>query len=331
MKDTEGTKHQLYGENKHKGQEQKMNIQTKLQINGSKQFVSISSQKQEAPLLLYLHGGPGDAALPLFLKYNQELEKTYTVVVWEQRGAGKSYYKFQENEKISIDIFVQDLLELTRYLLKHFEKKKLFLIGHSWGSVLGLRFIREYPQYIHAYIGCGQVVNMRKSCQFAYDYALANTRGRNRKRLQKIDCSYAGDNWLKDLLLVTGQVVKQKGSLYGSRNYLKLTLPFLRSKHYSICDLWKRQKGSLQSIRFLWQELMDTDFEEVLQYEVPIVFVEGRYDSHVSSSLAERYYNTIRSQKRFVWFEQSCHFPQWSENHKFNCLMRELQEQETFL
>lgn len=305
-----------------------MRIQTKLQINGSEQYVSIRSEKEEAPLLLYLHGGPGDAALPLFLKYNAELEKTFTVVVWEQRGAGKSYYKFQENETLSIDTFVQDLLELTKYLLKRFHQKKLFLIGHSWGSVLGLRFIRQYPQYVHIYIGCGQVVNMRKSCRLAYDYAMANANRRNRKRLQTIDCSYTGNNWLKDLLFVTGQVVKQKGSLYGRRNYLDLTLPFLCSGYYSIFDLWKRQKGSLQSIRFLWQELMDTNFEEVLQYEVPVVFVEGRYDSHVSSALAERYYQSIQSEKQLVWFEHSCHFPQWSESDKFNSLMKELQEQE---
>lgn len=66
----------------------------KIEINGVKQHVSIIAQKENLPLLLYLHGGPGDAALPLVMKYNKELTENFTLVIWEQRGAGKSYYKF---------------------------------------------------------------------------------------------------------------------------------------------------------------------------------------------------------------------------------------------
>ena len=76
-----------------------INEQGAIPINGALQYVSIRSEKENAPLLLYLHGGPGDAALPLVLKYNRDLEKHYTVVVWEQRGAGKSYYKFGPDVK----------------------------------------------------------------------------------------------------------------------------------------------------------------------------------------------------------------------------------------
>ena len=107
----------------------------------------IRSEQERAPLLLYLHGGPGDTALPLVLKYNRELERSFTVAVWEQRGAGKSYYPFRPDETITIDTFLQDLLELTQYLLDHFHQKKLYLVGHSWGSVLGLRFIQHNQEY----------------------------------------------------------------------------------------------------------------------------------------------------------------------------------------
>lgn len=301
-----------------------INEQTKLSINGVKQYISIRSEKENAPLLLYLHGGPGDAALPLVLKYNNALEKFFIVVIWEQRGSGKSYYKFKKDEKITINTFLQDLIELTQLLLQRFHQEKIFLIGHSWGSVLGLHFIMQYHQYIHTYIGCGQIVNMKKSCRIAYDYALENANKSVMKKLKTIDCSYMGDNWLNDLLFVTKQVVKYKGSLYGKRNYNNLITPFLFSEHYSLLDLLRRQKGSLQSIQFLWQELMQTDFENNIQYEIPILFVEGKYDMHVSSALAKDYYDKIQSKKQFVWFEQSCHFPQWSENNKFNQLIIDL-------
>lgn len=298
--------------------------QVSLKINGVLQYVSIRAERKNAPLLLYLHGGPGDAALPLVMKYNRELEKSYTVVIWEQRGAGKSYYQFQE--AVTIDDFLQDLYELTKYLLDRFAQAALYLLGHSWGSVLGLRFIQLHPELVHTYIGCGQVVNMRKSCQEAYDFACRHAGKKEWKRLQKIDCTYTADSWLRDLLFVTGQVVKHKGSLYGQTNYQKLITPFLGSKYYTISDLIRRQKGSLQAIQYLWQELMQVNFEGQTRYQVPIILIEGRHDSHVSSALAKKYFDTIETKKKFYWFEESCHFPQWSENERFHKVMDQLQQ-----
>ena len=100
-----------------------INDQIRIPINGVRQYISIRSEQERAPLLLYLHCGPGDTAIPLVLKYNRELEHSFTVAVWEQRGAGKSYYPFRPDETITIDTFLQDLLELTQYLLDHFHQK----------------------------------------------------------------------------------------------------------------------------------------------------------------------------------------------------------------
>lgn len=300
-----------------------INEQRKIEINGVLQYISIRSEKEDAPLLLYLHGGPGDAALPLVLKYNSELEKYFTVIVLEQRGSGKSYYKFND-DTVNIDTFVQDIHTLIKIMLDHFGHKKLYLIGHSWGSVLGLKFITLYPELVYTYIGCGQVVNMKKSSQYAYDFAVKNADKKTLEKLKKIDCSYTGENWIQDLLFVTRLVVKYKGSLYQKSNYNDLIFPFLFSKYYRINDLINRQKGSMQAIQFLWQELMQVNFEDQTSYGVPVIFAEGRYDSHVSSSLAESYYHTIQSEKKLVWFDRSCHFPQWSENKKFNQLVIDL-------
>lgn len=296
--------------------------QLKMDLNGVPQFFSIRAEKEDAPLLVYLHGGPGDAALPLVMKYNRMLEQQFTVVIWEQRGAGKSYYKFDGN--ITIDIFLTDLHIFVEYLLSRFHQSSLYLLGHSWGSILGLRFSWEHPELVRTYIGCGQVVNMKKSCKAAYDYAVAHADKKSLKKLRKIDCSYQGDTWLKDLLFVTRQVVKHKGSLYGKTNYNDLILPFLFSPYYTLSDLIRRQKGSLQAIQYLWQEVMQTDFEAQTKYDTPIILIEGRYDSHVSSALAKEYFDRIESEKQFYWFEKSCHFPQWSESDRFNKLISEL-------
>ena len=299
-----------------------INEQSYMPINGVPQYVSIRAESEHAPLLLYLHGGPGDAALPLTLKYNKALEEYFTVVIWEQRGAGKSYYPFDGT--VTLEDFMQDLLVLTERLLSRFHQPNLFLLAHSWGSVLGLNFVQRHPELVRAYVGCGQVVNMKKSCRIAYDFALAHATGNALARLEGIDCSYTGEHWLDDLLFVTGQVVKHKGSLYRQSSYGKLVFPFLWSKYYTLLDLVRRQKGSLQSIRALWQELMGTNFELQRQYRVPIVLVEGRYDSHVSSALAKDYFDTLETEKQFFWFEASCHFPQWTEHQRFNQLIIDL-------
>lgn len=296
--------------------------QSKINLNGVPQFVSICAEKKNAPLLLYLHGGPGDAALPLVMKYNKMLEQQFTLVVWEQRGAGKSYYKF--DAPVTIDVFLQDLHVLVEYLLSRFHQNALYLIGHSWGSILGLRFVQTHPKLVRAYIGCGQVVNMRKSGKIAYDYALEHADKKSREKLRGIDCSYQADSWLNDLLFVTGQVVKHKGSLYGRTNYRDLIIPFLFSRYYTLPDLIRRQKGSLQAIQHLWQEVMQTDFEAQTRYDTPLIFIEGRYDSHVSSALAKEYFDRIETEKQFYWFEKSCHFPQWSESKRFNTLVCDL-------
>lgn len=210
---------------------------------------------------------------------------------------------------------------ITEYLLNKYKQKTIYLVGHSWGSVLGLKFCQQYPEMIHTYIGCGQVVNMEKSSRLAYEYAMQkaveNHNTKAVERLQSIDSSYSSTNWLNDLLFVTGLVVKYKGSLYGRKNYNSFIKDFICSGEYSLKDLIHRQKGSLQSIQRLWQELMTVSFESITAFPVPVVFIEGKYDYHVSSLLAKEYYDTITTPKKFYWFNNSCHFPQWSESEKF--------------
>jgi len=292
-----------------------------IEINNIKQCISIRTKKPNNPILLYLHGGPGDAALPLVAKHNKQLEDIFTVVTLEQRGAGKSYYPFSEKNDITISMFIDDIYALSLILLDRFDQEKLYLVGHSWGSVLGMKFIKLYPDLVHSYIGCGQVVNMKKSSQIAYDFAMQQSIDNQDKKtiakLKSIDCSYQQESWLNDLLFVTGQVVRYKGSLYGKTNYNHFIFDFLMSTDYSLKDLINRQRGSLQSIQYLWQELMSVDFEDITRFDVPIVFIEGRGDYHVSSILAYEYFQTIESQKQFYWFENSCHFPHWSEPQKF--------------
>lgn len=303
------------------------------EINGVRQYLSIRSEREGLPVLLYLHGGPGDAALPQMLKYNKELETYFTVVIWEQRGAGLSYYPFGIEEGLSIQTFVEDAHTIILYLLQRFQQEKVYLMAHSWGSVIGLSFIRQYPELVHAYIGCGQVVNMKKSCKAQYDFLKEKLQKNPKlmKRLEHTDYTLENENWMQDLLFMAKNVIRYKGSVYGKTSNLQYYLDFLFCKKYTIKNLLNRLKGSEQSILFFWQELMKTDFEREKSFQVPVIFMEGRHDYHVSSKLTSDYFDTIETEKQLYWFEYSGHYPQWEEPRIFNKIVASISKRDAIM
>ncbi|MGG5318237.1 alpha/beta fold hydrolase [Enterococcus sp. AZ072] len=293
----------------------------KQNINGVDLFFSVNkNQDSKKPILLYLHGGPGDSCIPLTQKFNSELEKRFNFINLEQRGAGLSYYKFENQKKLLIDDIVTDIYLFIKYILERFNQKKIILIGHSWGSVLAIKLIQKYPELFTKYIGIGQVVNMKKNIGLQQSFL-------NAKGVKEIELDYTNvDSLIKDSLYITKSIVKHGGSLFNETNYSKLIIPFILSKSYSIKDLLFRVKGSNQSIQCFWKELMEINFESIYSYPIPMYFFEGRHDYHVSSKLVEEYLTKVKSSTSLIWFEKSGHFPQWEESNKFNRLVIDLCE-----
>ena len=182
-----------------------------IEINGVFQYVAIMAQKKGLPLLVYVHGGPGEAALPLLMHYQKELAQHFTFVVWEQRGAGKSFYEFGVNEKVVIDDYVEDLRALTAYLTSRFHQDKVYLLAHDFGTIIGLRYIQKYPETVRKYIGCSQVVNMEKAMRLRLRYAIENSPRNVANRLLKIDPTFSGERWMKDLERLDKQITRLKG------------------------------------------------------------------------------------------------------------------------
>jgi pimeloyl-ACP methyl ester carboxylesterase len=112
------------------------------------QWISIRTQDSETPIILFLHGGHGSAQIMFSRKSQIALEKDFVVVNWDQRGAGKSFNKNLRKEEMTIDRFVLDAEILIEYLLKRFDQKKLFLVGHSWGSIIGIKITKKRPDMI---------------------------------------------------------------------------------------------------------------------------------------------------------------------------------------
>lgn len=295
-------------------------------INGVKQCVHIISENSANPLLVYLHGGPGDAALPLMERFNSDLAKKYTLIIWEQRGAGKSYYPFEANEEITIATFISDLKVLVLKLLSEWEKEKVCLMGHSWGSIIGMEFIKRYPKLIEYYIGVGQVICSQEMFTASRTYILEHSSDpKIRQRIASIDTSFRQEKWYNDLMYFMNQLIKTEGSLYGKKSYASFYPYFVRSKNYSLRDCLHRIKGSKQSIERLWQEVALVDFTQYTSFEVPIILIEGEQDYHVSEKTAFAFYQQLNSPKSYIRMKKAAHFPQWTRAADFNQIVNELE------
>lgn len=144
----------------------------KIKLGGIDQWISVRGKNTDNPIMLYLHGGPGTPVMPLFRHFQAPFEDHFIVVQWEQRGAGKSYSRKIPKETMTIEQFISDLHELIEILRKRFNKKKIYLMGHSWGSVFGTFTVQRYPELFYAYIGVGQANNTIETEKIMYQFVL---------------------------------------------------------------------------------------------------------------------------------------------------------------
>jgi pimeloyl-ACP methyl ester carboxylesterase len=146
----------------------------KVTLGGVEQSLLIRGRNVANPVLLYLHGGPGTSELGMVRAYNiPALERHLTVVVWDQRGAGKSFAALEPVSGMNVEQLISDAHELTVLLCQRFDQKKIYLVGHSWGSALGALTVARYPGLYHAYVGIGQAVNIREGERISYEWTLA--------------------------------------------------------------------------------------------------------------------------------------------------------------
>ena len=153
-----------------------------IELGGMKQTILIRGKDKINPILLYLHGGPGMLLMPFAHVFDRKLEEKFVVVHWDQRGAGKTYTKSTKPEDLKIEKYLSDTYELIKYLCKRFDKEKVFLIGHSWGSYLGIVTAYRHPELLHAYIGMGQVINQPVDETISYNYVMEKARINNNQK-----------------------------------------------------------------------------------------------------------------------------------------------------
>ena len=298
----------------------------KVRIGGINQWLLIRGHDINNPILLFLHGGPGSAQIGIAYKFQRKLEKYFTVVQWDQRGAGKSFSLKIPKQSMNVEQFILDSIDLIEQLKNRFTKNKIFLVGHSWGSTLGMLLIHRYPDNFHSYIGIGQGVNQKEGEKISYEFVLNYAKKSNNKKaikqLEKIKNKEVWD--LKYLRIQRRWLTRFGGWYHGAKSNWIIVKLFFSSPEYSIIDSFKFIIGSLFSLKMMWKNAIQeiNFFEQIKEVEVPVYFCVGKYDYNTPFEHLERFYNQIRAPKKdLFWFEKSAHSPNFEETSKFENIM----------
>ncbi|WP_124726538.1 alpha/beta fold hydrolase [Staphylospora marina] len=284
------------------------------------QTIMIRGMDVSQPILLFLHGGPGWAQIGFARHFQAELEKHFIVVNWDQRGSGKSRSKEISASSMTVEQMVKDTKELIEYLLKRFGKKKLFLAGHSWGSVIGSLVASKYPELLHAYIAIGQFTDVERAHSITYRHLLIYTVQARKRRAQK-ELEEIGYPPYKDWkrLSVHMKWLMRFGGFIRSGGFFRRFLKGLVSPEYTLMDWLKYLKGMHFSRDCLCPEVWDFNiFHQVPELKVPAYFCVGRYDFLSQHELQQQYVERLNApHKELVWFEKSAHCPHFEEPAAF--------------
>lgn len=294
-------------------------------------WLYIRSQNKKNPILLFIHGGPAISSMPFAKKkYQGKLEENFNVIHWDQRGCGKSYNSSIDAKELTLDHYISDTIKLSEYLLKRFNQKKIYLVGHSWGSVIGLLSAHRKPHLFHAYIGLCQIVNMEESEKISYNYTLVKSKENNDQYfLEKLlgIGSPPFRNLYIDTLIQKLLVIYYGGGLYNNENYIYLyAKEFLDFYGYDLIDLlYSLPMGVNITSSAILPELTRVNFHNLKKIEIPVYFCLGLEDYVVPGTTANNYLENLNAPiKELFWFNKSGHFPHIEEPEKFYGIMNEI-------
>ena len=257
-----------------------------VRLGGIDQFLWIrGDDPARNPVLLFVHGGPGFPG-GVTARVNAELERDFTVVHWDQRGAGHAYYRGLPEEAMKLPLFVDDTLELSRRLARRFGQRKIFLVGHSWGTLVSALAAARRPELFHAFVSIAQLADFTRT---------------KRERAARLPPS---------------------APLLNARIRLALAGWLLASPEYEVA---RTLRGFSFSSDVLTGAINSTSlFTRVPRLDVPVWFFAGPYDRVVLERVIAAYFQALRAPrgKRYLRFERSSHWPHLEEPKRFAAEMR---------
>ncbi len=300
-------------------------------INGIAQGMIIRSRDATNPVLLFLHGGPGMPEYFLTDRYLTGLEEDFTVVWWDQRGAGISYNSAIPPETMTVPQLIADTVEVTNYLRRRFGQDKIYLLGHSWGSFLGIQVAAAAPQLYHAYIGMGQVTWQLKSERLAYEYMLQEYRAKGNSamvgKLEAAPVTMSGPLPAAYMALRDDAMHRLGVGTTRDMNSVitGMFLASLQCTAYTLSEKLNIWRGKAFSRRMLWDTVIATDLtSKITKLDLPVYFWVGAYDYTTSYREAKSYFEKLSApRKGFYTFANSAHSPLFEEPEKARKILRE--------
>lgn len=308
-----------------------IDIKKRVVLGGVEQAIHVWGTKRENPVVLFLHGGPGVPNRHGMAKNHMDLLDDFTIVAWDQRGTGGSYFGC-DPKSLTLEQLICDCGELIDHLCTLLGKKKLFLLGASWGTELGTFVCQQYPAKVAGYIGYGQVVNGIENENVSYAFALEEAKKANCAediaQLEQIGPPVDGQyKPVFEGLMTQRRIMKKYGGHSTKKGgyFSGTVIPILTSPELSLRDKIGTAKGYKVCLSAMWPTIVHYDFvKDCGPFQMPYYIFQGRLDRNTPASLVQEYYDSIQApDKDLVWFEHSAHGPMGEEPEKFKALMRE--------
>lgn len=298
-------------------------------IGGHDQSLMLRGVSSEAPVLLFLEGGPGGTALGRIRNSGTDLEQDFVVATWDQRGTGKSYDTLEPRSTLTVEQMVDDTLAVTAYLRERFDEEKIYLVGSSWGTIIGVLAVQRSPELFHAYVGTGQMVDPFETDTLMYAESLADARDR-------------GDDAAVDALLDIGAPPYDDTLDYpvaiasnptwrdfehGEDYEVSPEYPAsLFVGEYRLIEQLRGMAAIAETYDVLYPQLGDTDFRvDIPRLEVPVTLVEGEFEAAGRETLARQWFeDLVAPSKDYLVWEHSGHTPPWDEPGRFADLMADV-------
>lgn len=294
-----------------------------VELNGRKEWITLRGHSDKAPILLFLAGGPGGSQTAAVRRYLGELEKHFLVVNWDQPGSAKSYYVVPTTG-LTPDIYLQDGIALAKWLMMTYGQEKIWLMGESWGSALGVMMVHQAPELFHGFFGTGQMVafleteliDYRKALDIATqagDQAIVDKLRRNGPPPYPAGGALTWKSF--DYLQYLGGVMARDPRILGGGNNVQDML----SEEYGMLDKLNYVRGLIVHFGHVYHQLYEIDLRERCpKLQVPIYFLLGRHDINAPVELAQDYFDKlIAPHKEIRWFEHSGHNPWITEPGRF--------------
>ncbi len=291
-----------------------------IELGGVQQSIYLRGQDQSKPVLLFLHGGPGGPFTPMARQFGLRLEKHFVVVHWDQRGAGNSCSAEVPDDSLRLEQYLADTLQLVNELRDRFDTEKIVLVGHSWGSVLGVITVQRHPELFHAYVGMGQVVDMARNEEVSYQFVVDQAKQEgNEKAIRELATIHPPYDNKEDLMLQRSWLSHYHGDLLSGNTIEMFLRAVLFSPEYSFQKKLSFFPCMLNSLDQAWSDLDEIDFIKTASHlDLPVFFFSGRHDYNTPFELVVEYFETLEApHKEFVWFENSAHSPNLEEPDRY--------------